>query len=293
MQENGVLVLNKPCGSTSNACLQRIKYALGQRKIGHAGTLDPMVDGVLLVLLGQGTKISSYLMEAGSKIYKGTLCIGYETTTWDKEGVLVNRYPTNAITQAMIEEDIVSWRFITEQEVPPISAAKLHGKSLYKWKRMGYDIPRRVKNVRINSVEILSIELPYVTFRVDCSSGTYIRSLAHSLGKRLQCGAVLYSLTREYSYPFSLEESIELDTLLQGKEKLSYYVKPITQALPHFLTLNVDDNQARSLQLGRAISLGEHIQNVNYAIALHDTKAIALLQARQETKEWRILRGLF
>ncbi|MDE7468670.1 MAG: tRNA pseudouridine(55) synthase TruB [Desulfovibrionaceae bacterium] len=293
MQEDGVLVLNKPSGMTSNACLQHIKRKCGQKKIGHAGTLDPMVDGVLLVLLGQGTKISSYLMECGTKIYKGTLQIGYETTTWDKEGEIKAKYPVQHVTPSMIEEEIASWISVTEQEVPPISAAKLHGKSLYKWTRMGYDVPCRFKKVCISSVEILSVEPPYATFRVECSSGTYIRSLAHSLGKRLQCGAVLHSLTREYSHPFSLEESIDFNTLLSGEKELSCYVKPITQALPHFLSLDVSDIQAQELQCGKRIRIKNDVADTSYAIALYQEKAIALLQADIATQEWKIIRGLF
>lgn len=293
MQEDGILVVNKPSGSTSNACLQRIKRELGQKKIGHAGTLDPMVDGVLLVLLGQATKISSYLMECGKKIYKGTLCIGYESTTWDREGETVAEYPISNITQTMIEAEIASWTSLTQQEVPPISAAKFCGKSLYKWKRMGYDVPRKFKNIRIDSVDILSVDLPYATFRVECSSGTYIRSLAHSLGKRLQCGAVLHSLTREYSYPFSLEESIELNVLLEQKEGFSSFLKSITQALPHFYSFDVSDTQAQDLQYGKTIALESDVTDKTYAVALYKEKAIALVQAHHETQEWKIMRGLF
>lgn len=293
MQQDGVLVINKPSGCTSNGCLQRIKRELHQKKLGHAGTLDPMVEGVLIVLLGQATKISSYIMEQGKKIYKGRLCIGVETTTWDKEGEIVQEYATSNITEKQIEEAIQEWSVIEEQEVPPISAAKFKGKSLYKWTRMGYDVPRKFKRVHIDSVEILSIDLPYATFRVACSSGTYIRSLAHSLGQRLGCGAILYDLTREYSFPFSVEESIPLETLLDYGDNFIENMKSIVEALPQFLSITVSNEESQALRLGRTIQSCMEIEEKTRAIALHDNKAIALLEYSSSIGSWKMLRGLF
>ena len=190
VQQNGVLVLNKPSGPTSNRCITAIKR-MGQKKIGHAGTLDPMAGGVLLVLLGQGTKLSGYLLGGGAKIYRGTLELGRETDTWDREGTVLAENGWDGISADAVRRDIASWTGSHMQPVPPYSAAKHNGRPLYSLARSGQDVPEKTKRVEISQAEVLSIELPAVSFRVKCSSGTYIRSLAHSLGMRLGCGAVL------------------------------------------------------------------------------------------------------
>ena len=195
-QLDGVLVLHKPGGPTSTDCLNKIKWALGQKKIGHAGTLDPMATGVLVVLLGQGTKLANYL-STDRKTYRGSLILGQTTDTYDVQGKVLADAPWTHLASETVREEILAWRGTISQEVPPVSAAKHEGKPLYALHRAGKETPVKVKDVTIFDVEILELALPHVTFRVTCSAGTYIRSLAHSLGKRLGCGAVLSELERE------------------------------------------------------------------------------------------------
>ncbi len=230
-QQHGVLVLNKPAGPTSNRCLTAVKR-LGQRKIGHAGTLDPMASGVLLLLLGQATKLSGWLMAAGEKVYAASLRLGVETDTWDAEGRVVAERPWEQVTPEEIREAVASWRGELTQTVPPYSAAKSQGRPLYELAREGLTVPVKTKTVHIFQTEILSLDLPELRFRVRCSSGTYVRSLAHSLGKRLSCGAVLTALTREYSHPFSLSQAVSLEELRQHPESLPEHVRPLEDALP-------------------------------------------------------------
>ena len=186
-QLDGVLVLNKPSGPTSARCLSALKR-LGQRKIGHAGTLDPMASGVLLVLLGQGTKIASHLLADGGKVYSGQLRLGLTTDTWDIQGEVLTESPWQQVTEADVRAEVAHWLTLHEQEVPAYSAAKHEGQSLYKLARKGKEVPKKVKSMEISQADVLEVELPFVRFRVACSSGTYIRSLAHSLGMRLGCG---------------------------------------------------------------------------------------------------------
>jgi tRNA pseudouridine55 synthase len=196
-QLDGVLVLNKPRGLSSAACVGLIKRRLGQKKIGHAGTLDPLATGVLLVLLGQATKISGYLLEAGHKIYLATVKFGLETDTWDTEGrilretALENALGSGALSLAVLKEEISGWVGTKRQQVPPYSAAKHQGRPLYELARKGLETPCKAKTVEILRAELEWFRPPSVCFRVACASGTYIRSLAHSLGIRFGCGAVL------------------------------------------------------------------------------------------------------
>ena len=251
-QIDGVLVLDKPSGPTSTRCLTAIKR-LGQRKIGHAGTLDPMASGVLLVLLGQATKLSGYLLDGGLKVYRGSLLLGRETDTWDAEGALVAERDWTSVDAAGVEAAVASWNGVQEQAVPPYSAAKHEGQPLYRLARKGQPVPEKVKTVEILQAEILSMDLPHVQFRVKCSSGTYIRSLAHSLGMRLGCGAVLTELTREYSHPFGLDRAVTLDAIRSRPDDLPSMVRPIAQALPGWPVIDASPEEAARVRNGMTL----------------------------------------
>ncbi len=252
-QQHGVLVLDKPSGPTSNHCLMAIKR-LGQKKIGHAGTLDPMASGVLLVLLGRATRLSGFLLEGGQKVYAAEVTLGRETDTWDAEGSIVAERSWSHVTSAAVEEVVRSWRGDLEQIVPPYSAAKSGGTPLYRLAREGRDVPVKIKTVHIVHAEILSMDLPVVRFRVRCSSGTYIRSLAHSLGMRLMCGAMLTGLTREYSHPFALSEAVSLEMVLADPAGLPALVQPLERALPDWPVLHLDAAAARGVRNGMPVS---------------------------------------
>lgn len=292
VQQNGVLVLNKPSGPTSNRCITAIKR-MGQKKIGHAGTLDPMAGGVLLVLLGQGTKLSGYLLGGGAKIYRGALELGRETDTWDREGTVLAENGWDGISADAVRRDIASWTGSHMQPVPPYSAAKHNGRPLYSLARSGQDVPEKTKRVEISQAEVLSMELPAVTFRVKCSSGTYIRSLAHSLGMRLGCGAVLTELTREYSHPFGLEVACGLDELSADPGLLVKHLRPLAEALPHWPVLELDEAAEARIRNGMAIPCRDDVGDK----ALLQRQGMPLALARRsETPQgpcWTVLRGLW
>ncbi len=260
-QQDGILVLDKPSGPSSASCIARIKRQLGQKKIGHAGTLDPMASGVLLVLLGQATKLSGHLMDGGEKVYSGRLKLGETTDTWDAEGRIVST-ASLASFEAMGEEEaeaflaaaIGEWAGESEQTVPPYSAAKHQGRPLYELARKGLETPVKTKTVKISRVESEWVGLPYLRFRVACSSGTYIRSLAHSLGVRLGCGATLVELTREYSHPFGLAQSFTLEAVLAEPEKLAERVIPLAEALPGRAKVFLDAAESGRVKNGHAVA---------------------------------------
>lgn len=290
-QLHGVLVLDKPSGPTSARCLSRLKR-LGQKKIGHAGTLDPMASGVLLVLLGNATKIAGHLLADGGKIYSGAFRLGQSTDTWDKEGEIVAEAPWDHVSPEQVRDAVAAWRGVSEQPVPPYSAAKHEGTPLYKLARTGKETPQKVKSIEISHAEVLEMALPHVRFRVACSSGTYIRSLAHSLGMRLGCGAVLTELTREYSHPFGLDAACGLDALLDDPPLLERSLRPIAEALPHWRQVSVTPEEGAKIRNGIAVPCRDEGDR---ALLLERGGALALAQ-RVETAAgpcWAVLRGLW
>ncbi len=249
-QQHGVLNLNKPGGITSNKCLEKIKKGLKQKKIGHAGTLDPMAEGVLVVLLGEATKLEPYL-GTKDKVYRGWIKLGQETDTYDLEGEILQERSLENIDTASVQAEINAWTEMREQEVPEYSAAKHKGKPLYEWKRKGWSVPRKTKSVQIKQAEVLDIDLPFVKFWVKCSQGTFIRSLAHSLGMRLGCGAVLTRLVREESAPYKLNQSDDLETVLSDPEKFPERICPIAESLPDWPKGHLTEAQMQRVKNGK------------------------------------------
>ena len=291
-QLHGVLVLNKPSGPTSARCLTALKR-LGQKKIGHAGTLDPLASGVLLVLLGQATKLSSHLMAGGGKVYSGVLRLGQTTDTWDCQGQVLTELPWQHVGEEDVRREIALWREAREQLVPSYSAAKHEGQPLYKLARKGAAAPAKVKRMEISQADTLEVSLPFVRFRVACSSGTYIRSLAHSLGMRLGCGAVLTELTREYSHPFGLEVACGLDELSADPGLLVKHLRPLAEALPHWPVLELDEAAEARIRNGMAIPCRDDVGDK--AFLQRQGMPLALAR-RSETPQgpcWTVLRGLW
>lgn len=288
-QQHGILVLDKPQGLSSAQCSNRLKR-LGQKKVGHAGTLDPMASGVLLVLLGQATKISAYLNDGGGKTYLATICLGKETDTWDAWGTVVAEKPWENLTETQIRQEIANFLGSSQQTVPPYSAAKHEGKPLYKLARAGLDVPVKIKTIEISQAEVLRVELPFVHCRITCSSGTYIRSLAHSLGMRLGSGAMLSELVREYSHPFHLSQASNLSDILDNPSLLPQRVLPLTTVLP-WPSIELSPAEEADIRNGLPILARE---NFDQAICL-DTKGfpLALVQIKEASQVWTIVRGLW
>lgn len=299
-QRDGLLVLHKPKGPTSAGCLADIKHQLGQFKIGHAGTLDPMAEGVLLVLLGHGTKLATYLT-GRDKTYYGELKLGVSTDTYDAEGAVVEEKPVN-VSENEVRDGILSWKDLTEQDVPAYSAAKHNGKPLYSLARAGEDVPLKRKAITVFESEPLDIAEDTASFRVRCSAGTYIRSLVHSLGTRLGCGAVLTRLVREESSPFRLENAAKLDDVLSNPEGFAQRVIPMADALPHWPRLRLNQVLAELVMNGAwlpATGSGDiDLTGSTGDRALFEGpegKALALVEVKEQGGKpaWSILRGLW
>ena len=295
---NGVLILNKPRGPTSTGCLNKIKKRFKPRKIGHAGTLDPLAEGVLVVLLGQATKLAPYLVE-GKKTYRGSLRLGLVTDTYDITGKVEAKFPWDNIGKDDIVREIRDWENLQDQEVPPVSAAKYKGKPLYALKRAGQKVPLKTKPIKIFEAQIIDINLPEVNFRVTCSQGTYIRSLAHSLGKRLGCGAVLTELTREKCHPFGLDQAFALEDILKA-EQLEPFILSIPRVLSYWPQTSVAIEVEKLIRHGQALDpeLVPNLplkENSRALLVNEEGQELALVEARLKDGrlKWTILRGLW
>ncbi len=208
---DGVLLLNKPRGLTSQQAVARAKRFYNARKGGHTGTLDPMADGLLPIGFGEATKFSRFLLDA-DKQYLARLCLGVTTTTGDAEGEVLRQQP---VAVAVTDLPAVLARFVGEQtQMPPMhSALKVAGKPLYAYAREGVTLERKVRAISIKSIQLIDFNKYFLTIRVMCSKGTYIRVLAEDIGAALGCGAHLAALTREVAGGFTLADAITLDDL--------------------------------------------------------------------------------
>jgi tRNA pseudouridine55 synthase len=212
--KSGIVLVDKESGPSSFQVVQRIKNLTGAGKAGHAGTLDPFATGVLIVLLNQGTKLSPFLMPR-DKVYRTAVRLGIETDTDDATGTVTGQKDTGSLTERVIEERIQGFVGTIKQIPPRYSAVHHEGKRAYELARKGVEFVPREKEVRINSITILSIDLPVVWMEVSCSSGTYMRSLASELGSRLGTGAHLASLRRVRSGIFHVGMSYTMENLIR------------------------------------------------------------------------------
>jgi len=208
----GVLIVDKPQGLTSHDVVYRLRRKLGMKKIGHAGTLDPMATGLLIMLIGKATRISQYLMST-DKVYEGEATLGVVTDSQDAEGEMMETRPVPELSEAAVKE--VMKGFLGDQyQIPPMhSAIKVDGVKLYHLARKGEEIEREPRFIRVMSFELLSFNSPKITFRLHCTKGTYVRTIAHDLGQKLGCGAHLSALRRTGSGKFDLNQGLTLDQI--------------------------------------------------------------------------------
>jgi tRNA pseudouridine55 synthase len=259
-----------------------------------------MAQGVLLVLLGHATKLAPYLT-GGTKTYSGTFRLGITTDTLDIQGEVVKESEVSA-APGDVEREILYWKELTEQEVPAYSAAKYKGKPLYALAREGLETPVKTKPIVISHVEALDVNLPEAAFRVSCSAGTYIRSLVHSLGTRMGCGAALTSLVREASEPFRLEQAFDLEDVLENPELFPERVIPLKDTLPHWPRFRLTEPLAGLVMNGSWLPVADQPGTLlageigDQAMLLGpDDAPLALAEAKlQDGKpRWAILRGLW
>ena len=247
---NGVLIIDKPSGRTSYDIVRDVKKLLGTKKVGHAGTLDPLATGVLTICVNEATKLAQFFSN-DDKDYHATMLLGVRTDTLDIEGKVIER--CEPCLQAEEIKDVVkSFAGRIEQRAPRYSAVKFKGKPLYKWTRQGIDIEPPLREVELYHINVEEIKLPYVTFTVSCSKGTYIRSLCSDIGDKLGCGACLSGLRRTRSGCFSENDAISLENLADGERTgvLEKKLIPIADALSGICDIAVDQDTADRIRKG-------------------------------------------
>ena len=247
---DGVLLLDKPVGWTSNAVLQKTKRLFNAAKAGHTGTLDPFASGLLPICFGQATKFSSYALH-GDKAYRAVLKLGVTTTTGDIEGEVLETRPV-AVRLETVLRLLPTFTGPLLQTPPMYSALKHQGRPLYEYARKGIEIERKAREVTIHSLEIEKLEGDELTINVHCSGGTYIRTLAEDIGKALGCGAHLIALRRTASGAFSLDQAVSLEALenMAEVQRLAALLTP-DALVAHLPRLDVDANTAQQLTQGK------------------------------------------
>lgn len=236
---NGILLIDKPAGLTSHDVVRRVRRICKTRRVGHTGTLDPMATGVLVVAVGEGTRIVEFLME-GRKGYRATLKLGETTDTQDAEGRIVAQADWSTVTEATVRRVFAALTGPQEQLPPMYSALKQNGVALHTLARQGIEVERTPRSIEIFALRILAIDLPFVTFEVDCSKGTYVRTLAHDAGIMLGPGAHLTALRRIENSGFRAGDCLTLEALEQtpGPE-LPGLLRDIASALPGWPKLQI------------------------------------------------------
>jgi tRNA pseudouridine55 synthase len=229
---DGILNVRKPAGKTSFAVVALVRRWSGERRVGHAGTLDPDATGVLVVCLGQATRIVEYLAGAG-KTYQAEIELGIATDTYDAAGKVVERGDSSSVTEEHVRQVLDSFTG-TINQVPPMHSAIHHkGRRLYELARQGIEVKREPRQVELSRVDMLDWQPPLITLEVDCSGGTYIRSLAHDIGVALGCGAHLRRLVRLRSAPFGVDAAVSLEVLEEAFRRGDWqgYLHPTDEVL--------------------------------------------------------------
>lgn len=250
---DGVLLLNKPVGLTSNAALQKAKWLLNARKAGHTGTLDPFADGLLPLCFGEATKFSAYLL-ASDKRYRAVMRLGVTTTTGDPEGEVL---ATREVHASRADIEAVLPRFTGDiTQVPPMhSALKHQGRPLYEYARAGIEIDRPARRVTIRALALIEYAPPRVVIDVQCSAGTYVRTLAQDIGAALGCGAHLSALTRTAAGGFLLENGHTLAALeALAADQRTALLQPADCLVAHLPAAVLAAAGARALSLGRGVA---------------------------------------
>ena len=253
---NGILVLNKPAGPTSFDMVRLVKRLTGLRRVGHGGTLDPAASGVLPILLGQATRISEHLL-TGRKAYRAEVRLGVVTNTYDSEGEILSDVDASDATEVQVEAALAAFRGAILQTPPMYSAIKQKGKPLYKHARQGIEVKREPRAVEVYLLNLVRWQPPTFTLEVECSKGTYIRSLAYDLGAALGYGAHLRSLVRTRVGPFSITDALSVEALFDAAHGGYLHTRTFAMDWPlmNMPAAILDSDEVAEVRQGRSIEI--------------------------------------
>jgi tRNA pseudouridine55 synthase len=256
---NGVIILDKPAGWTSHDVVNRMRRILGQRSVGHLGTLDPLATGVLPLVTGGLTRLAQFYTTS-EKTYEGVIRFGFATNTYDADGEVVGEVRPVSPSLEQLQQLAAGFQGLIEQVPPPFSAKKIHGIPAYKLARKQQEVVLKSVQVEIKEFVILRVEGDRAHFRARVASGTYMRSVAHEMGQRLGCGAHLESLRRTAVAEFEITQAHTLEEIEgQIKDQMkeaALFIHP-RQLLPQFPSVTADDATAARIRNGRPVNLPE------------------------------------
>lgn len=285
---NGVINIFKNKGMSSFDVVRKVKFLANEKKVGHTGTLDPEATGVLPVCIGRATKIIDYIMTS-SKGYEVKFILGVKTTTYDLEGEVTERNEINHLVDDEVLKVILS--FIGEyDQIPPMySALKKNGVRLYDLARQGIEIEREARKITIFNISNIKIDLPYVSMKVSCSKGTYIRSLCYDIGEKLKVGATMTELNRYETSIFNQEDSINIEDLTN--ENIKDYIITTEQALSFYPKLTVKSSFTKLLVNGVKVfdkRLTNENKEKNVLYRVYDSEGIFLGIGKQDDEGFKI-----
>jgi len=264
---NGVLLLDKPLGYSSNQALQKVKWLFQAAKAGHTGTLDPLATGLLPICLGEATKFAQFVTDA-DKTYIASVKLGVTTTTGDAEGEVLNEKPVD-VNLAQLKTACQSFLGEIQQLPPMYSALKHEGKALYEYAREGVEIARKTRTVTIKRIEVDAYEADIATLTVTCTKGTYIRTLAEDIGKVLGCGAHLAGLRRTETAGYTIANTVTVEALeAMTVEQRDAQLLPVDSAVNAFPCVTLDDDASYYLMQGQAVWVAGKIPDS--ALRLYD-----------------------
>lgn len=289
MSVDGILNVNKPEGKTSYHVVAQLKRISGEKHVGHAGTLDPIATGVLPICFGQATRITQFLTNS-SKTYLAQIELGVTTDTFDRQGEIIERRDAGGITTPQIEKALTHFQGVINQVPPAYSALKHQGRRYYELARAGIPIELKPRQVEISKLELINYQSPLITINVDCSKGTYIRSLAHDIGQYLGCGAHLKNLTRLRCGQFCIEDALSLPQIEDAfhKDKWKELIQSIDSPLSSWQAIIVDKEKELAIRNGRSLTLDEtSLCSDKYCRAYNlNGNFIAVLQFIPDKKLW-------
>jgi tRNA pseudouridine55 synthase len=297
---DGIININKPLGKTSYSVVALVKRLSGERRVGHAGTLDPLATGVLPICLGQGTRIVEFLQNA-HKTYRAQIELGVTTDTYDASGKIIRKEDPSGISLEQLESALAAFRGLTQQTPPMYSAVKHQGQRLYELARAGINVVRKSRPARIYHLGIVDWQPPVVTIEVECGKGTYIRSLAHDLGQALGCGANLKSLIRLSYGLFDIKTAVSMPQL-EDAFRYGYwqhFVHPIDTVLLSCKAMVVNDATENAIRNGMAVTLANsacagliesHQENSSLSLCRTytlDGRFLGVLRFDQQRGQWQ------
>jgi tRNA pseudouridine55 synthase len=289
---DGILNINKPSGKTSFSMVALVRRLSGERRVGHAGTLDPEASGVLPVCLGQGTRVIEFLL-GWSKVYRAEISLGVATDTYDATGKIIRQADPSRISRRQVETALGSFCGLISQMPPMYSALKYRGQRLYELARAGVTVSRESRQVKVYQLKLIDFKLPLVTIEVECGRGTYIRSLAHDLGELLGCGAHLKSLVRSRYGPFDIADAVSPSQL---EDAFSYnhwqdMVYPMDTVLSHWAAVVISEQQEWVVRNGGPLVLEDAPDGTGFRgqcrVYSQDGCFLAVLRFNHENGQWQ------